>query len=153
MDITGQFHIPASPESVWQQLVDPVVLARCIPGCEALTQIAPDTYECRIRAAYGPVKANFATVLTLTNVLVPVSYTLTGRGQGGVAGFGEGSADVELAPDDGGTRLSYVARVNIGGRIAQVGERLFSITTRKLAERFFTTFASGFATEVPGGAA
>jgi uncharacterized protein len=146
MDITGQFLLPAPPESVWQQLVDPVVLARCIPGCETLTQVGPDTYECRIRASYGPVKASFATVLVLSNVTVPVSYTLTGRGQGGSAGFGEGSADVELVPADGGTELRYVARISIGGRIAQVGERLFNATTRKLAERFFSAFASGFAT-------
>ncbi|MEX2479614.1 MAG: carbon monoxide dehydrogenase subunit G [Gammaproteobacteria bacterium] len=149
MDIMGQRQLPAAPGEVWACLVDPQVLAACIPGCQSMQRLEDDVYECTVRASYGPVKATFVTRLSLANVEAPRSYTLQGRGEGGAAGFGEGSADVELVPDGPGTVLKYNARFNAGGRIAQVGARLFSSTTRKLADRFFDAFAQHCAPDAP----
>lgn len=144
MDIDGEYRLGAPPEAVWQRLNDPGVLAACIPGCESMDRIDDDSFECLILAKYGPVKARFTTTIALSNVSPPVSYTLTGRGQGGAAGFGEGSADVVLEPADDGTVLRYQARFTAGGRIAQVGSRLILSTTRKLAANFFESFSAGF---------
>ena len=144
MDIEGEYHIAAAPVDVWQRLIDPDVLAECIPGCESMSQVSDDVYACVVLAKYGPVKAKFKTTLTLSNIKAPVSYTLSGRGQGGAAGFGEGVADVVLEGADEGTVLRYTAKFNAGGRIAQVGSRLIVATTRKLASKFFDTFSAGF---------
>lgn len=145
MDIEGKYRIAASPEQVWQRLIDPDVLAECIPGCESMSQLSDESYECLVVAKYGPVKAKFKTTLTISNVNPPVSYTLRGQGQGGAAGFGEGVADVVLEQVEDGTELLYTAKFNAGGRIAQIGSRLIVATTRKLASKFFDVFSSGFA--------
>ena len=141
MDIVGEREIAAAPALVWARLIDPEVLAACIPGCLSMQQVGDDVYECAVRASFGPVKATFVTRITLANVDAPRAYTLLGRGEGGAAGFGEGSADVELVALGVSTLLKYNARFNAGGRIAQVGARLFSSTTRKLADRFFDEFS------------
>jgi uncharacterized protein len=145
MDIEGEYHIAARPIEVWERLIDPEVLARCIPGCESMSQVSADVYDCVVLAKYGPVKARFKTTLTVSNVNAPISYTLSGKGQGGAAGFGEGVADVVLEEVEAGTVLRYVAKFNAGGRIAQVGSRLIVATTRKLAAKFFDGFSADFA--------
>jgi carbon monoxide dehydrogenase subunit G len=144
MDIQGEYHIAAPPAEVWQRLIDPDVLSTCIPGCESMTRVSEDAYGCLVMAKYGPVKAKFKTTLTLSNINAPVSYTLSGRGQGGAAGFGEGVADVMLEETSDGTVLRYTAKFNAGGRIAQVGSRLIVAVTRKLADKFFAAFSSSF---------
>jgi len=141
MELSGEKELPGAPGDVWMRLVDPEVLAACIPGCLSMQQIDADNYACTVRASYGPVKATFVTRLTLAAVDAPRAYTLHGRGEGGAAGFGEGAAEVELVDCGSITVLRYTARFNAGGRIAQVGARLFSSTTRKLAERFFDELA------------
>jgi uncharacterized protein len=144
MDIEGEYRIKAHPQEVWERLIDPEVLAQCIPGCESMSQVSAEAYDCVVLAKYGPVKARFKTTLTVSNVNAPTSYTLTGKGQGGAAGFGEGVADVVLEAVDEETLLRYVAKFNAGGRIAQVGSRLIVATTRKLAGKFFDAFSAGF---------
>ena len=146
MDIQGKYHIAASPTEVWQRLTDPDVLSTCIPGCESMTQASEHAYDCTVMAKYGPVKAKFKATLTLSNINAPVSYTLSGRGRGGAVGFGEGVTEVMLEQAGAGTVLRYTARFNVGGRIAQVGSRLIVATTRKLTDRFFAAFSSGFDT-------
>ena len=144
MDLQGEYHIAAPPAEVWERLIDPDVLSACILGCESMTRTSEKTYDCVVMAKYGPVKAKFKTTLTLSNINAPVSYTLSGRGQGGAAGFGEGVADVILKQTDDGTMLRYTTKFNAGGRIAQVGSRLIVAVTRKLADKFFEAFSSGF---------
>lgn len=147
MDIEGQVRVEARPDVVWHSLCDPRVLERCIPGCEAMTRLDDDRYECRILARYGPVRATFLTILTLSDIVEPVSYTLTGRSHGGIAGFGEGSADVRLEPAAEGTVLRYSARITAHGRVARAGSRLLSATTHRLADRFFSAFAARVAAD------
>ena len=125
--------------------MDTGVLRRCVPGCESLEETAPHEYAGKVALVIGPVKARFDTVLKLTELDAPSSYKLTGSGQGGAVGFGEGFAAVALADEgNGATTLSYTAGFQVGGRLAQLGSRLVLGTTRKLVDEFFENFVSDF---------
>jgi len=88
----------------------------------------------------GPVSARFKGNLKLSNVVAPTRYTINFDGQGGVAGFGKGSADVVLAAEGEQTRLNYHAHAHVGGKMAQVGSRLVDAAASKVAEDFFKAF-------------
>ena len=96
MDISGEYQIPAPRSAVWEALNDPAVLQRCIPGCEAIEQSSATEMQAKVTAAIGPVKARFNTSISLQKLNPPASYTLAGEAKAGAAGFGRGSADVEL---------------------------------------------------------
>lgn len=148
MDLTGEYHIPAPRERVWQALNDPAVLEGCIAGIETLEKTSDTAFEATVSAKVGPVKAKFAGVVTLSNLDPPNGYTISGEGKGGAAGFAKGGADVALADDgDGGTVLTYKAQVQVGGKLAQIGSRLVAGTAKKMADEFFGRFA-----ETVGGA-
>lgn len=140
MDISGEFTIPATRERVWAALNDPQVLKRCIPGCDELEQTAEGQFEAKMSAKIGPVKARFDTAIELTDVNPPVSYTISGQGKGGPAGFGKGSADVQLEEQGEQTILRYTAQLQVGGKLAQIGSRLVGGTARKIANDFFSKF-------------
>ena len=142
MIIEGEYQLPCKIGEVWQALNDPQTLQRCIAGCESIEQTGEDSFECLITAKYGPVKARFKSVLNLTNINAPHSYTLSGEGKGGAAGFGKGKADVRLTQEGEITTLRYQAQFTVGGKLAQVGSRLVASTTRKLANDFFTRFSA-----------
>jgi carbon monoxide dehydrogenase subunit G len=91
-------------------------------------------------ARVGPVSAKFKGRMALSNVKPPESYSIAFEGQGGVAGFAKGGADVSLAPEGGGTRLSYKAKANVGGKLAQIGSRLVDAAAAKVAGEFFSAF-------------
>ncbi len=141
MDITGEYKIAAPPERVWEALNDPDVLRQAIPGCEAMTALSDTEIEAVIVNKIGPVKAKFKTVLSITNLNPPNSYTLSGEGKGGLAGFGRGSANVTLSQDGSNTVLSYTADFAVGGKLAQIGSRLIVAATRKIADDFFARFS------------
>jgi carbon monoxide dehydrogenase subunit G len=141
MDITGEYKIPREREAVWAALNDPEILGRCIPGCESIERISDTEFEAKVLAKVGPVKARFESRVTLSNLDPPRSYTLSGEGKGGAAGFARGSADVVLEEDGGETVLRYQARIQPGGKLAQIGSRLIGSTARKLGEDFFSAFA------------
>lgn len=143
MDITGQYRIAMPREAVWQALMDPAILGRCIPGCENLEQTAPGEYRARVALAIGPVRASFDTELSLMDLHEPESYRLAGAGRGGAVGFGRGEARVELSiTENAATLLSYSAGFQVGGRLAQLGSRLVLGTTRKLVDEFFANLVS-----------
>jgi carbon monoxide dehydrogenase subunit G len=142
MELKGEYRIPAAREQVWALLNDPAVLRECIPGCESLEGSASDGFAARVTTKLGPVKATFNGEVKLSNVNAPESYTISGEGKGGVAGFAKGSADVHLAPDGAGTLLSYTVNAQVGGKIAQLGSRLIDSTAKKLADQFFACFAT-----------
>jgi hypothetical protein len=142
MELQGETLIDAPRERVWAALNDPAVLARCIDGVESLDKIGDTRFEGKLNAKVGPVRASFTGGVDLLNLDPPSGYTIFGEGKGGVAGFAKGSADVRLADEtmpDGrlGTRLSYVARSTVGGKLAQLGARLIEGTARGYAESFF----------------
>ena len=140
MDITGEFRVALPREAVFEALNDPEVLGQCIPGCQTLERTGAHEFDADVVARVGPVKARFRTRISVSNLNPPESYTLSGEGRGGVAGFASGSADVSLESVDGETVLRYTARIRPGGKIAQVGSRLIGGTARKLGTDFFSRF-------------
>ncbi len=158
MELKGEYRIPAPRESVWAMLNDPAVLRECIPGCELLEGSAEEGFKARVTTKVGPVKATFNGEVSLSNLNPPESYTISGEGKGGVAGFAKGGADVHLAEEGGNTVLSYKATAQVGGKLAQLGSRLIDSTAKKLADQFFACFAekagapAGLAPEAAGHA-
>lgn len=144
MDINGEFTIPADRERVWVALNDSKVLARCIPGCEELVRTSDTTFDAKMSAKVGPVKARFDTSIELSNVNPPSSYTISGQGKGGPAGFGKGAAQVVLEEQDSQTVLRYSADLQVGGKLAQIGSRLVGGTAKKIANDFFSRFVEEF---------
>lgn len=141
MDITGQYRIAAPRDVVWAALNDPEVLRRCIPGCKELEQKSPTELAAKVALKIGPISASFTGSVTLENLNAPAGYTIVGQGQGGPAGFAKGRTDVALAEAGDETDLSYVAKAEVGGKLATLGARLIQATSRKLADEFFGNFA------------
>lgn len=142
MDMKGEYRIPAPREKVWQALNDPEILKACIPGCESLEMTSPTQMSAAVTAKVGPVKAKFKGEVTLENLNPPEGYSIVGEGKGGVAGFAKGGADVHLAADGDETILTYEAKAQVGGKLAQLGSRLIDSTARKMAEDFFGKFSA-----------
>ena len=137
MDMSGEERIAAPREAVWAALNDPDVLRACIPGCQSLTMKSPNELEATVKIKIGPVSASFSGEETLSNLNPPESYTISGEGKGGNAGFAKGGADVRLTEDGDGTILAYDVKAQIGGKLAQLGSRLIDSTSKKLATQFF----------------
>lgn len=137
MDMSGEERIAAPREAVWAALNDPDVLRACIPGCQSLTMKSPNELEATVKIKIGPVSASFSGEVTLSNLNPPESYTISGEGKGGIAGFAKGGADVRLTEDGDGTILAYDVKAQIGGKLAQLGSRLIDSTSKKLATQFF----------------
>lgn len=141
MELQGERLIPASVDKTWASLNDPEVLKACIAGCESLERTGDNTMVAVVALKVGPVSARFKGNLAMTNVVAPTAYTINFDGQGGVAGFGKGSADVALtAQGDAQTLLKYTARATVGGKMAQIGSRLIDATAGKITEDFFKAF-------------
>src|SRR5579862_1007202 len=124
MEFTGRYPIAAPAQTVWDALNDPAVLKVCVPGCQSLTRTDDNRFDAVATLRVGPVKASFKAVIRQSELDPPRRCVLRGEGQGGVAGFARGEAEVTLAPKGDATVLSYVARASIGGKLAQVGQRL-----------------------------
>ena len=132
--------IKADPKTVWDAILNPEVLKECIPGCESLTGSVADGYEAVVKQKLGPVSATFTGLVQLSDIVEGRSLKISGEGKGGVAGFARGGATVSFEPMAGGTRLTYEAEANVGGKIAQLGSRIIDSFARKLADEFFTRF-------------
>src|SRR5581483_1640240 len=152
MDMTGEFRLPAPRAVVWKALNDPEVLKQSIPGCEEIQKLSDTEMTARVAARVGPVSARFTGMVTLSDLDPPNGYTISGEGQGGVAGFAKGGAKVALKDDPEGTLLSYVVQAQVGGKLAQIGSRLIDATARKMAEDFFSRFAAAVAAMAPAPA-
>ncbi|MBN9461458.1 MAG: carbon monoxide dehydrogenase subunit G [Burkholderiales bacterium] len=153
MNLQDERLIAATPEATWAALNDPETLKACIAGCESLERVGDDEFQAVMAVRIGPVNARFKGRLKLENVVPPSSYTIAFDGQGGVAGFGKGSADVKLTPQAGATLLGYTAKAQVGGKLAQVGSRLIDGAAAKIAEDFFTAFEARLAPPAAGEAA
>ena len=141
MDITGEYRIPASREKVWAALNDPETLRASIPGCESLERVSDEGFAATVVAKVGPVRAKFKGQVTLSDLNPPEGYKISGEGKGGAAGFAKGGADVKLVAESGEmTVLSYTARADVGGKLAQLGSRLVDATAKKMADEFFENF-------------
>ena len=147
MMISGEYAVAADRDAVWAALNDVEVLRASIPGCESLEWREDGTLAATVKAKVGPVSARFAGVVILADLNPPVSYTISGEGSGGAAGFAKGRAEITLEPQEGSTTLiRYAVTSQIGGKLAQIGGRLIEGTARRLAGEFFRNF--GTAAEV-----
>lgn len=140
MELKGSRLISADRGTVWAALNDAEVLKACIPGCTELTGNPVEGFEAKVTQKVGPVKANFAGAVQLSNVVEGESYTISGEGKGGAAGFAKGGAAVALSDADGGTELNYNVDAKVGGKLAQLGSRLIDSFAKRMADQFFETF-------------
>ncbi len=141
MDLSDEIRIEAPRDVVYAGLNDPDILRASIPGCEELEQVTPTELHARVVLKIGPVKAKFNGTVNLDPTDPPHAFSLSGDGKGGAAGFAKGGADVTLEEDGDATVLRYTAKVEMGGKIAQLGSRLVKGTAKKLSGKFFTSFA------------
>ena len=146
MEFKGYYTIPAAPEAVWAALHDETMLAQAIPGCEAVEKLSANAFKARAVVKIGPVKARFEGRVELAEHAPEAGFshalTLKGEGQAGPAGFARGESEVRLAREGSGTGLHYDAKAVVGGRLAQVGQRLIDGAAKSLADEFFAKFAS-----------
>ncbi|MSQ89327.1 MAG: carbon monoxide dehydrogenase [Betaproteobacteria bacterium] len=140
MEMTGEQLIPASQADTWVALNDPEMLKASIPGCESIVRTSDTEYTVQMTARVGPVSAKFKGKMTLSNIMPPDSYSIAFEGQGGVAGFAKGSADVSLTSEGVATKLAYKVKANVGGKLAQIGSRLVDAAANKVANDFFNAF-------------
>jgi carbon monoxide dehydrogenase subunit G len=145
MEMASSRLIPAPPDAVWRALNDPAALKECIPGCESLERSGEEQWRAALATKVGPVSAKFAGTMRMEDIMPPTGYTLKFEGQGGAAGFANGEAKIALAPEGGQTRLSYVVKAQVGGKLAQIGSRLIDGAAAKLADDFFARFEAHFA--------
>ena len=146
MTMNGEVQLSATRDKVWTMLNDPEVLKVCIPGCEMLDKNADNEFQAIASVKVGPVKARWKGKVTLNDLDPPNGYKIVGEGEGGVAGFAKGAADVKLTDKDGGTLLSYNVEAQIGGKLAQLGQRLINGAAKKMADEFFQKFAAAVGT-------
>jgi hypothetical protein len=142
MTMSGEVQLPATREAVWTKLNDPVVLKSCVPGCEQLDKTSDTEFQAIASIKIGPVKARWKGKVRLSDLDPPNGYKISGEGEGGVAGFAKGGATVALADKDGGTLLTYNVEAQIGGKLAQLGQRLVNGAAKKMADDFFVRFAA-----------
>jgi uncharacterized protein len=151
MDMTGERRIPAPRQVVWDALNDPEVLKSSIPGCDSLEKLSDDQMKATATVKIGPISARFAGKVQLTDIDAPNGYRISGEGQGGVAGFAKGGADVALTDDGPDTLLRYQVNAQVGGKIAQLGARLIDATAKQMADAFFDRFSAQVAAMAPAG--
>lgn len=140
MEMDGTRVIAADRATVWARLNDAETLKACIPGCQELSGSPEEGFEATVVQKVGPVKATFKGAVSLSNVVPGESYTISGEGKGGVAGFAKGGADVSLVDVEGGTELTYKVEAQVGGKLAQLGSRIISGFARKMSDQFFERF-------------
>jgi len=154
MDMQGTRQLAVTQQQAWEALNDPEVLKKCLPGCDKFEQGAdPNQYVVAMAVKVGPVSAKFTGKVTLSDIQPPSSYKLAFDGQGGVAGFGKGSSSVSLAPNAQGCELSYTVQAQVGGKVAQLGQRLVDGAAKSMADDFFKRFDDEMQARYPASAA
>jgi carbon monoxide dehydrogenase subunit G len=154
MKMTGEQHIAASRQRVWQALNDPEVLRQSIPGCQSLDKEGDDRFTAVAEVKIGPIGARFKGDVSLSDLDAPNGYTITGKGNGGIAGSAKGAAKVRLSDAaGGGTTVSYDVDAEVGGRMAQLGGPIIDATAKQLAGKFFAKFGEVVSGQAAAGAA
>jgi carbon monoxide dehydrogenase subunit G len=142
LEMSGEYVLPQSREKVYAALNDAEILKKCIPGCEELVKESDNEFAAIVKLTVGPVSARFKGRVKLEDLDPPNGYRIAGEGEGGVAGFAKGGATVKLTEVPEGTKLTYNAEANVGGKIAQLGQRLLAGTSKKIADKFFANFTA-----------
>lgn len=142
LEMSGEYVLPKDRETVYAALNDPEMLKKCIPGCEELNKEGDNAFSAVVKMTIGPVSARFKGKVRLEDLDPPNGYRIAGEGEGGVAGFAKGGATVKLSEVPEGTKLTYNAEANVGGKIAQLGQRLLAGSAKKIADKFFSNFTA-----------
>jgi len=152
VDMQGTRQLAVTQQQAWEALNNPEILKTCIPGCEKFELTGENTYAVGTAIKIGPVAARFNGRVVLSDIVPPASYKLGFDAQGGVAGFGKGESAVLLTPHAGGCELSYTVHSTVGGKIAQLGQRLIDGAAKSLAEDFFRRFEEELQRRYPAAA-
>jgi len=149
MEMLGNRRLGVTQQQAWEALNDPETLKKCIPGCDKFELTGDNQYSVALAVKIGPVSAKFSGKVALSDIVAPDGYKLSFEGQGGVAGFAKGSSSVTLRPLDGaaeatpapaGCELDYTVQAQVGGKIAQLGQRLIDGAAKSTADDFFKRF-------------
>jgi len=144
MEMLGNRQLPITQQQAWEALNDPATLQKCIPGCDKFEPSGDNEYSVALAVKIGPVSAKFNGKVRLADIVPPDSYKLSFEGQGGVAGFAKGSSSVSLKPladgDGSACELDYTVQAQVGGKIAQLGQRLIDGAAKSTADDFFKRF-------------
>jgi carbon monoxide dehydrogenase subunit G len=149
MDMQGQRQLFVTQQQAWEALNNPEMLKACIPGCDKFELTEANVYNVGVAIKIGPVSAKFTGKVTLSDIQAPTSYALQFEAQGGVAGFGKGQSQVTLTPNAEGCELSYTVHSTVGGKLAQLGQRLIDGAAKSLAEDFFRRFDEALQAQYP----
>lgn len=136
MKIEGSREIPAPRGEVWEAFLNPRVLEKAIPGCEALEQTGERHYRALMQVGVGAVKGTFEGTVGLEDLEPPTAYRMVLEGRGG-PGFVRGEARLTLSETAQGTSVHYTADVHVGGLVATVGQRMLGGVARMIVEQFF----------------
>jgi len=142
MQMHGSRQLAVTAQQAWAALNDPEILKQCIPGCQSFEPDPTDenAYKVVAQIKIGPVSAKFTGRVKLTDIDPPHGYTLHFEAQGGVAGHGKGTSEVSLEPNANGVELNYTVQSQIGGKLAQLGQRLIDGAAKSMADDFFKRF-------------
>ena len=149
MDMQGSRQLAITQQQAWEALNDPEVLKACITGCDKVEPTGENQYAIGMAVKIGPVSAKFAGKIILADIVAPESYSINFEGQGGAAGFGKGNSAVKLVPNDAGCELQYTVHASVGGKIAQLGQRLIDGVAKSMAEDFFKKFDEAMQAKYP----
>ena len=149
MDMQGSRQLAITQQQAWEALNDPEVLKACITGCDKVEPTGENQYAIGMAVKIGPVSAKFAGKITLADIVAPESYSINFEGQGGAAGFGKGNSAVKLLPNADGCELQYTVHASVGGKIAQLGQRLIDGVAKSMAEDFFKKFDEAMQAKYP----
>lgn len=153
MDMQGSRALPVTQQQAWDALNDPAILKACVPGCDRFEPLGGDAYAVGAGIKIGPVSAKFTGKVQLSDIVAPERYKLGFEAQGGVAGFGKGESQVTLRPTGNTCELSYTVKSTVGGKIAQLGQRLIDGAARSMADDFFRRFEEALLQRHPEAAA
>ncbi|MCY3691548.1 MAG: carbon monoxide dehydrogenase subunit G [Chloroflexota bacterium] len=141
MQLSGEYYFSKPPQAVWDGLMNPDVLAGCIPGCRSIETDGPNRYRAVANVRVGPVSGNYTATVALSDLDPPKSYTMTIEGSGNL-GFVNGTSTVTLTPaDDGGTTVHVDVDSQVGGAVARVGQRMMGSVAKGMLDRFFGCLA------------
>jgi uncharacterized protein len=136
LKIEGTYIFNAPRDRVWEVLLDPKIMAQCMPGCETMNEVAPDQFEAVMKVGVASVKGTYKGKVSIKDKQAPSHYVLSGEGSGG-PGFMQGDVAIDLAEQDGKTVLRYTTDAKIGGLIASIGQRMLNGVAKMMVEQFF----------------
>jgi uncharacterized protein len=141
LKIEGNYTFNAPREKVWQVLLDPNIMAQCMPGCEKMSEIGPDQYEATMKVGVASVKGTYKGKVAIKEKQAPCHYVLSGEGSGG-PGFMQGDVSIDLVENNGQTLLKYSTDAKVGGLIASIGQRMLNGVAKMMLDQFFKKIES-----------